>query len=291
MSQINCPHCGFVNFAISAYCGRCERPLRDPAVHNATTVVTVNPTSPPPTTGPIRSMPPPAKGPGTLPPSARPTAPLTQAPAPPPRPTGGSGPLLQRLTPRRTAQEPSAAQTSPDFATLEQEPGPTHAPTPVPMETDDTVIPTRIAGLGRLFGALLIDGALVLGVGAGFALLEMLVFDGHWPADRANFWESLAVWLHLYARTALRAFVVMAAFAVGYNAWGAQRGRTVGRAATGLWALRQSGAPIGWGFAVARGVVGLVSALVFGAGYFWIIVDPRHRSWADVASDAVVVAR
>lgn len=27
MSQIACLHCGFLNFAISSYCGRCERPL------------------------------------------------------------------------------------------------------------------------------------------------------------------------------------------------------------------------------------------------------------------------
>ena len=27
MIRVPCPHCGFMNFAISAYCGRCERPL------------------------------------------------------------------------------------------------------------------------------------------------------------------------------------------------------------------------------------------------------------------------
>src|SRR4051812_907802 len=96
MSQINCPHFGFVNFAISAYCGRCERPPRDPAGHAATPLGTVDPTPAPPASPPltpsggtpIRSMPPPARSAATLPPSARPTAPLSPPPTPPPRPGG-----------------------------------------------------------------------------------------------------------------------------------------------------------------------------------------------------------
>jgi uncharacterized RDD family membrane protein YckC len=298
MSQINCPHCGFVNFAISAYCGRCERPLRDASVHTATTVVTAAPLGAPATPAggtAIRSAPPPARH-STTPPSARPTAPLSPPSVPPPRPTVPTGaptggPLLQRLTPRRTGGATSdSVATPPEVATLVPEPR-APAPVPVPMEVDDTVIPARPAGLPALGAALLIDLSLTLAVGAALAGLEALVFDSHWPADRTNFWEALAAWMHLHAGTVVRATTVMALFAVGYSAWGAQRGRTLGRAALGLWVLRHTGEPLGWGRAVLRGTLELVSALAFGAGFFWMMVDAQHRSWADVLSGAVVVSR
>lgn len=85
MSRTSCPHCGFLNFEISAYCGRCERPLK----------ISAPPQTPPqpvaqrpvrPT--PILRAPPPAPALAVIPPPVAPLRPQQLAPTP--LPSGAS---------------------------------------------------------------------------------------------------------------------------------------------------------------------------------------------------------
>jgi uncharacterized RDD family membrane protein YckC len=49
------------------------------------------------------------------------------------------------------------------------------------------------------------------------------------------------------------------------------------------------GQPIGYGRALVRALVSIVSALVFLLGYLWMLWDPRKQTWHDKAAGCVPV--
>ena len=135
MSQINCPHCGFVNFAISAYCGRCERPLPPPDGEKPSTAP--NPT--------IRAMPPRARH---TPPPPPPNAPPDERPSTPPIERIRAHQALRPLSPV-LSNEPTQALPAPgsDGPTVVQQaptrPQPVAAPRPQrtePHHDEPTVV-------------------------------------------------------------------------------------------------------------------------------------------------------
>jgi uncharacterized RDD family membrane protein YckC len=60
---------------------------------------------------------------------------------------------------------------------------------------------------------------------------------------------------------------------------------------TGTVLVRRSGHRLGWLLLVTRSLLALVSLACFGAGYYWILVDPLHRTWHDRLVGTVVVQR
>ena len=50
-----------------------------------------------------------------------------------------------------------------------------------------------------------------------------------------------------------------------------------------------TGAIIGIPRAIVRNLVRIVSGLVFGLGYLWMLWDPRKQTWHDKAANTVVV--
>lgn len=166
---------------------------------------------------------------------------------------------------------------------------PTRAPpAPVAMDTDPTLVPASQPAYWRLAGAFGIDAGLMLALGGAVVGSDMALFAGHWPGENGPL-GALAEWLALYPNTALRAVGVMLGAGVLYSTWGARHGATLGRRGVGLMALHRSGRPLGWGRAVVRSLLGVLSLGAFGAGYFWALVDRRKRAWHDILVNSVVV--
>lgn len=87
---------------------------------------------------------------------------------------------------------------------------------------------------------------------------------------------------------------VLAALApLAYYTWfeGGRSGQTPGKR---LMAIRvvdlATGAGIGHGRAAVRSVMRLPSALLFGAGYVWMLWDAEGQTWHDKVAGSVVVA-
>ena len=71
---------------------------------------------------------------------------------------------------------------------------------------------------------------------------------------------------------------------------GGPRGQTVGKMALSIRVVGlQDGAPIGYGRAFVRQLVRIISGLVFGLGYFWMLWDKEKQTWHDKAAGSVVV--
>jgi len=159
-------------------------------------------------------------------------------------------------------------------------------------DRDDAEVPVTVPGSLRLGLARLVDCALVAAVGAlallGEASLIGATFDG--PANR---WlDQMADWLNLYRAMVIHSLVLTILFACGYSVVCAVRGgQTLGRMLTDTVLVQRSGAPSRNWLLALRAVVGLGSAALCGAGFFWSIVDPYHRTWHDLATGTVTVRR
>jgi uncharacterized RDD family membrane protein YckC len=77
-----------------------------------------------------------------------------------------------------------------------------------------------------------------------------------------------------------------------YGTWleGGPRGQTVGKMALGIRVYDfQQGGSIGYGRALIRQVVKIVSAIPIFLGYFWMLWDKEKQCWHDKAATDVVV--
>ena len=252
-TRVACPHCGFQNFSISAYCGRCERPL--PRVK-----------SEPSETRPLGRAPTPAPVP-TPPAAPRPVArPLTPPPRMPPGPT--PAPLASTPPPRAPAPArppPALVDDGPTAVTARpQAPAAAlgHVPAPLPplsLEamplpaqpielsaaqrrkrqpgpnlgdlSDDPAaeVPVTVPSTPRLFLARCIDGGLVLA-------LVMLVVVGESLITGARFGRTgglldrLAAWIDVNSNVVLHGAAVAILFSGAYSIRAAlQSGQTLGR--------------------------------------------------------------
>jgi uncharacterized RDD family membrane protein YckC len=71
---------------------------------------------------------------------------------------------------------------------------------------------------------------------------------------------------------------------------GAPRGQTLGQMAMGIRVIDfNTGGPIGYGRALIRWVVGILSAIPIFLGYFWMLWDKEKQCWHDKAANDVVV--
>jgi uncharacterized RDD family membrane protein YckC len=74
-------------------------------------------------------------------------------------------------------------------------------------------------------------------------------------------------------------------FVLGWTVFG----RTGGEALFGLRVARPNGGRVHLARAALRFIVFFPSILLFGIGLWWILIDKRRRSWADIAARTVVV--
>ena len=90
------------------------------------------------------------------------------------------------------------------------------------------------------------------------------------PGQLVGFFGSLAYFTYFHGRT----------------------GQTPGDAALSIRVVDvrdNPGQPIGYGRAVVRFLVSLVSAIVFFLGYLWMLWDPHKQTWHDKAAGSVPV--
>lgn len=120
------------------------------------------------------------------------------------------------------------------------------------------------AGFWRRFVGALIDGILL---GIVSAILRAAVSSG------AS--SGLGILISLVYYTAMM---------------GSDRGQSVGQMAMGIRVIDfNTGGPIGYGRALIRWLVSILSALVILLGYFWMLWDKEKQCWHDKAANDVVV--
>jgi uncharacterized RDD family membrane protein YckC len=58
-------------------------------------------------------------------------------------------------------------------------------------------------------------------------------------------------------------------------------GQTLGMRAWRIKVVTAEGAPLSWGDALKRHLAALLSWLILGLGYIWILIDPEKLAWHD----------
>jgi uncharacterized RDD family membrane protein YckC len=132
-------------------------------------------------------------------------------------------------------------------------------------ESPTTEIGGEPAGFWRRFGGALIDGIVV---GVVNAILQAIF--GTATGEGLGFLVSGAYFTYFHGKT----------------------GQTPGNAVLGIRVVDvrdNLGQPIGYGRALARWLVSIVSALVFLLGYLWMLWDPNKQTWHDKASGSVPI--
>ena len=117
---------------------------------------------------------------------------------------------------------------------------------------------------------------------------------GFWRRFAAAFIDALVVAVvQFILRLVLKdvGLALSIVFSFGYYTYfHGSTGQTPGDAALGMRVVDvDSGAVIGYGRAFGRALVSIVSGLVVGIGYLWMLWDPRKQTWHDKAVGSVPV--
>ena len=135
------------------------------------------------------------------------------------------------------------------------------------MSTNSTIELTddHTPGLLRRFAAMLYDGLLLT------ALLFVATAIITLPLGNPSGLMLLAFQFFIFE-------IIPLIFFTGFWVRG---GQTLGMRAWRLKLERFDGRDIGWSDALKRHLAALFSILVFGLGFFWILVDPQKLAWHD----------
>ena len=141
------------------------------------------------------------------------------------------------------------------------------------------------AGFGARFLAVMVDGMIV---GAIYLVLMIPVFilgavmaAGGGRQAEVGIVSILGFLFQLIGWAA----------SVGYYIYFTAKGQTLGKKALKIRVVRaENGEPPGYTKAFLREVVGkMVSAMVFGLGYLWMLWDGKKQTWHDKIAGTVVV--
>ena len=307
-TRVACPHCGFLNFAISAYCGRCERPLR--RAESEVTAAGSTETAPRPETNPSTSSQAsrersqatatPAAGAGLAHRSAaaaaadayvRTVSPSGTAPAAQEPPL--AAPLTSIPPPLPPLTLPAAPPSAPiEIATPRQSKRPKGPNLGDLPDDPDEEVPVQLPSAWQLGVARMIDGAAVIAFGALVFLLEAALRGARFRTTAYGLLDRLAEWASVHGTIIVHAGAGAVVFAVAYSVGSIRRsGQTLGRLATDTVLVRKNGRPFTWPVLVVRTLAALVSAACLGAGFLWAILDPYQRTWHDLLAGTVTVRR
>lgn len=134
------------------------------------------------------------------------------------------------------------------------------------------------AGLMRRLAAIVYDTLLLVAL-AMVATGLLLPLTGGEAIDASS---------HPALGAAYRAVLVGIVIAF-YGLFWTRRGQTLGMQSWRLKVERQDGGPLNWSDVLRRLAAALLSALVLGLGFLWILVDPGKRAWHDMLSGTRVV--
>jgi uncharacterized RDD family membrane protein YckC len=140
--------------------------------------------------------------------------------------------------------------------------GPSHPPS-APQATTDGPSGPR-AGFWQRFAAALIDGILL-------AIVQFII--GAILSDSAGI-------------AALLSIVISYGYYIYFEGG---TGQTLGKMALGIRVVDfNTGGSIGYGRALIRQLVKIVSSIPIGLGYFWMLWDKEKQTWHDKAATSVV---
>lgn len=134
------------------------------------------------------------------------------------------------------------------------------------MKTTDNQTITAAPSLGRVLGAILYDGLVLLALfmAAGFAVVPIL---GHPPETNFEIWLLRAILLGI---------------SYGFFCWfWTHGGQTVGMRAWKIKLVGKNGEPVSWPTASSRFLLAILSWLILGTGYLWILFNSENQSLHD----------
>lgn len=133
------------------------------------------------------------------------------------------------------------------------------------------------AGLARRFAAMFYDGlicvALALVLTGTYTLVSAKIIGAEAYKQQAE--ANLGAFDPLLASLLFVSLYLFFAYFWRHN------GQTLGMQAWHLKIENENGTRITWMQALLRYLMGWVSWLTLGAGYFWTLVDPERKSWTD----------
>lgn len=304
MKRIACPHCGFLNFEISAYCGRCERPLKKieetakpkqvesqikPVADIAEPlskkeIATQSHSMLKPQRPKIEETPPSQSDPAVL-----------QRIAPPPLP------IEITTQPKNAIVSERAQSVTPDLPNMRVSTAALNetmvdqgyeATKHTAGETMVNIAPLFLAWVGKSLDALLALLFAVMVVQMTHAF-EMFTWQ---KASSSGMLDTVVSWMSLNSQAAVQVFFVAVGFGLLHNLVATFfQGQTIGRKLTNTFLIQHSGTPTHTGQALSaktmmlRSIASMVSLVAFGAGFFWLLVDTRHRTWHDMFSKTLLV--
>ena len=147
------------------------------------------------------------------------------------------------------------------------------------------------APLWRRLLAFVVDGAVVLGVAAGYLLVASAAVGTRSPAPGVGGLDGLAARTQALEQVLLPAAVLTLLLALVYSTafgflWG---GCTPGRRVAGIRLVDQSGLPPQPVRSLARSVLSLVSFGIFLGGFWLALFDPRGQTLHDKLTSTFVV--
>ena len=132
------------------------------------------------------------------------------------------------------------------------------------------------AGVGARFGSYIIDGIIlfVIGAVAGFVL---------------GFWWALTFLSENGALTAISSLLGLI-ISAGYFTYFFGNGQTLGMKAAKIKLCGTDGtSPIGYGKGCLRWIGMIISSLIIGLGFLWILIDDNKQGWHDKIAGTYVV--
>ena len=139
----------------------------------------------------------------------------------------------------------------------------------------------------QIFGAMIVDLGIVV------ALSSIIVLGVMSVTSPIPLWTD-ATDLRLLIENNLLARVawVVVSTTIGLSlVTGPDSGLTPGRSIAGIVLVSLDGTPLTWWQLSIRAAASTISACLAGAGIFWFLVDPYHRTWHDTLARTVLVQR
>lgn len=137
----------------------------------------------------------------------------------------------------------------------------------------------RTPTLGKLAGALIYDGMVLIGLLTGILVLATILATVLDLPDK-----TLPVWFGRLLWT------ILIVSGLGYFLYSWSRGgQTLGLRAWQLRLVTAQGHPVPPKQGAIRGLVALLSIAAAGLGFVWILVDSQRRTWHDLAAGTRLV--
>ena len=116
---------------------------------------------------------------------------------------------------------------------------------------------------------------------------------GFWPRAGAYLLDNLIIFAIQFVIAMIvpkiNVFGIIVAVIYFVYFWTQSNGQTLGHKVLGIRVVREDGKPIDITTAIIRYIGYIVSGIVIGLGFFWVIWDPKKQGWHDKMAGTIVV--